>query len=248
MFKELYFMTLSYFLKEIPFLKGKFMANVRVNGILTDKEFLSAMNRKNPDYSVNLIKEVLKLMVDTSKEILVQGNSISIPYFLRISPSIRGSFDSSEEGFNSSKHKIDVNCTVSPSFTEGLQSLITVEKIKKPDGWPKIKEIYDNKTNCNVIQKNYANRIIAGNMIVAGHEFAGLLLTCKADETKKAAIDLGKMDIIKHSQSELIFNIDRDFVSPDWLVNDTDIYIQLRYKTEQGPVVENTIFETKWAC
>jgi len=241
-------MNLCYFLKEVPFAKGKFMAGTMVNGILNDKEFLTAMNKNKPDFSVNTIKEMLKLMTDTAKEILAQGYSISIPYFIKISPSVKGAFDSSDEGFNYSKHKVGVNCTVSASFTNDLQGLITVEKVKKPDGWPRIKEIYDNKTKSNVIQKNYANLIKAGNMIIADHDFAGLMLTCRADETKKIAIEISQMDIIKHSSNELIFNIDRNFVPPEWLINGTEIFIQLRYKTELGPIVENPVFVTKWAC
>ncbi len=241
-------MNLSYFLKEVPMAKGKFMANAVSNGTISDREFLAAMNKNNPDYSVNAIKEVLKLMVDTAGEMLAGGYSILVPYFLKISPSIRGVFDSSEEGFTSSKHSIGINCAVSPVFSGIIEKKLTVEKIKKPDSFPKIKEIYDNLTKGNVIQKDFANRLKTSNMTVPGREFAGLLITCKSDLAKKAVIELADMDMIKHSGYELVFTIVRNFTPPEWLVNGMEILLQLRYRSENGIINENAEFGTKWAC
>jgi len=241
-------MNLSYYLKEVPLNKGKFMAATVSNGAMSEKEFLTAMNKNDPDYSLNDIKGVLKLMVRTASEVLANGNSILIPGFLRISPSVKGLFDADDEGFTSSKHKIGINCTVSPAFAESIEKQITVEKIKKPDSWPKIKSITDNISKSNVINRKCSNKIKSSNMAVVGHEFAGLAITCKADLTKKVPVELSHVDIIKHSQNELVFSIYSDFIAPDWLVNDAEILIQLRYKNELGVILENPTFETKWVC
>jgi len=239
-------MTLNYFLLENPKAKGKFMPNTKPAYNYSDKEFLNKINRKNPQLSINTIKEVLQAMTDTTQEILSEGSSITIPYFMRIAPAVKGVFNSFTEAFNSSRHRIGINCTFLPAFTEKVMKNVKVEKMKKPERRPRILEIKYNKTKGNAVQKNYANRLKGADLLMKKHEFAGLTVICSGSNDKSVIIGLDQLEIINHTKNEIVFTIIRDFVSPDWLVNDTEISIKLRYKAATGIISENNIFKTRW--
>lgn len=241
-------MTLNYFLLENPKAKGKFMPNTKPAYNYSAKEFLSRINRKNPLLSINTIKDVLQAMTDTTEAILSEGSAITIPYFMRIAPAVKGVFNSHTEGFNASKHRIGINCIVLPSFTEKIMKNVKVEKIKTPMKRPRILQIVDNKTKGNAIQKNFANRLKGADLFLKKLEFTGFTIICNSSNDKSIVMEKDQFEIISHTNREIVFTFSRDFVSPDWLVNDTEISIKLRYKTAKGMTMENNIYSTIWKC
>jgi len=91
--------TLGYYLTEAPLSKGKFMAKTLPVNIFNDDEFISEMIRGNTGLSVNDIKATLKTLVVTAGRLLSKGNAISIPNFMRISPAVKGNFESENDSF-----------------------------------------------------------------------------------------------------------------------------------------------------
>src|SRR4030042_3566946 len=108
-------MSLKYFLMKMPSAEGKFMPNTKPNNYSV-KDFLFYICRKNRQIPVNTYKEVFATMTEAVEEILSEGTSITIPYFMRIAPVVKGVFDSIDEPFNASKHGIGVTCTILPDF------------------------------------------------------------------------------------------------------------------------------------
>lgn len=171
---------LGYYLQQNQLAKG-FIARTVLTNTYSDEEFIEAMCKKDTAKSANEIKEILKLLIETADELLAGGNSIVIPNFLKISPVVKGTFQSVDESFDPSKHWVGINCTVSNVFIDDFQKEVKVEKVNKPSNWPEITMISDNKTKQNVIQKDYANQISGENLVVAGYDLEGINITDKND-------------------------------------------------------------------
>ncbi len=241
--------TLGYYLTRAPLSKGNFMARTVTNGIYSDKELISEIVNKNSERTENEVKEFLKEMVAAAEKLLSLGYAISIPNFLRISPAVKGIFYSPDDMFNTSKNWVAVNCSVSTTFVDNFQKKVKVEKRSKPNNWPDILAVYDNKTKENVIQKNYANLISGDFLTVSGSEFDGITLISKADNSLSAAIEKKELDVISHKTKELSFNIRQAFTPPVWLTEGAEIFIKLRYKPlETAMTIDCEPFETKWSC
>ncbi len=62
-------------------------------------------------------KSVIRLVLDEYfsmvKRLTAQGRAVAIPGIVRFAPTIRGTFDSEDEPFDSKKHKIVIQATVS---------------------------------------------------------------------------------------------------------------------------------------
>src|SRR4030042_6562575 len=113
--------TLGYYLTEAPLSKGKFMAKTLPVNTFNDDEFISEMRRDNAELSVNDIKATLKTLVATAERLLSKGNAISIPNFMRISPAVKGGFESETDSFIPNKNWVDINCVISSKFIENFQ-------------------------------------------------------------------------------------------------------------------------------
>jgi len=242
--------TLNYFLTEAPLSKGKFMAKSLPASIYNEKEFISEMAKNRQGLTESNIKEVLKALIETAEGLLAKGHSITIPNFLKISPVVKGNFESESESFSHEKNWVGVNCMISTAFINNFQKLVKVEKITVPKKWPDITRIYGNKTKENVIQKNYANQIIGKLLNVPCYEFDGISLTSKADSALCEVIVRTGLDMISHKEKEMVFNIRQTFKAPSWLTEGSEIYVKLRYRSleKNDAVIESEHFECRWSC
>ena len=240
--------NLGYYLQRNPLAKGFIAKTVTVN-TYTDKEFISEMHQEDNSISEQDIKDVMKLLVKTSAKILSMGNAIIIPNFLKISPSVKGTFETADESFDDKKHYVNVNCSVSQLFISDLQKLIKVEKVDKPINIPHVVMVKENKTKQDAIHKKYANQIVGDNFIMSGYQFDGIEITSKSDMNQFEFIQADNLDIINLKPKEIVFVIERDYQTPAWLTNDLEIYIKVRListKEESELYRESDFFETKW--
>jgi len=249
--------SLSYYLHESPLAKGKFLARTVLNSIYSDEKLIDEMIRNNPGRKTNDIKEFFKEMVKAAEDLMSEGNGISIPNFLKISPSVKGSFDSDNDFFVPSKNWVDINCTVSSAFISDFQKKITLEKTDKLNNFPLISSVCDTKTKESVIQHNYPNLIRGNYLLVAGYEIEGLTIISKADNTKSVTVKNDKeLHVVHLKTKEMMFNFKKSFKAPEWLEEGSGILIKLTYlpqdmdaNTESKDMnVSCKPFETKWSC
>ena len=239
---------LGYYLQKNPLSKNFVAKTITVN-TYTDKEFVSAMHQEDNNISEQQIKDVMKLLIKTSAKILSMGNAIVIPNFMKISPSVKGTFDSPDEGFDNKKHYVNVNCSVSQIFVSDLQKLIEVEKVDKPINIPHVIMVKENKTKENAIHKRYSTQILGDNFVMSGYQFDGIEITSKSDMSQVEFIQADNLDIIGLKPKEILFVIDRDYQNPPWLVTNIEVYIKVRLvSTKEGSELyrESDFFETKW--
>ncbi len=240
-------MFLKYFLMKMPRAEGKFIPNSKPNNYSV-KEFLIYISRKNRQIPAHTYKEVFATMTEAVEEILSEGSSITIPYFMRIAPVVKGVFDSEHEPFNASKHGIGVNCTVLPDFIRKVKKKIKVKRINKPGRTPMILEIFESETKENAVHRDYANRIKGNYFLQKKLEFKGLTISSGTNPDNRIILEMKDINLIKHSRQEIIYNIKRNFVPPDWLANGAVIALKLRYERADGLFHEFGMCSSKWIC
>ncbi|MBN2546354.1 MAG: hypothetical protein JXB50_11195, partial [Spirochaetes bacterium] len=209
--------TLNYYLFESPLTKGKFMARTILVNNYTDQQLIDEMKKKNNGISETGVRETLKLMVETARELLAQGISVNVPGFLKISPSVKGSFDTADESFNPARHWVGINCTVSSAFVEDFQKDVTVERSSRPKNWPDIISVTDTETGESYLQTEYATQIIGENLLSVEYELDAVILASRTDENQIAIIERDMLGVVSHKAKELIFTIRKSFIVPAWL-------------------------------
>ncbi|MBN2546844.1 MAG: hypothetical protein JXB50_13675, partial [Spirochaetes bacterium] len=166
--------------------------------------------------------------------------------FLRISPVVKGVFNSPEEGYNPSKHWVGINCTIASSLINDFQKEVSVERITRPLNWPDITAIYNCETKENVIYTDFANHIAGDNLIMANYEINGIIIALKSDINQSILIGTNNLGVVSHKTKELTFTIRKNFASPVWLVKDEEVLIKIRYKNPEGYTRETDSLETRW--
>jgi len=111
---------------------------------------------------------------------------------------------------------------------------------------PVINEIQDIKTKQNQIHKDFINLIFGNYLYLSGHEIDSISLTSKSDITQTSLIKLKDLDVIVHKSEEFIFVISKYYMPPGWLKDSENVYVKLRYKSEDGYIIETDNFESKW--
>jgi len=243
--------SLGYYLFKSPLAKGKFSARTVINEVCSDNMLVEEMVTKNPERKISDIKEFLKEMVNAVEGLLIKGKALSIPNFLRISPSVKGTFDTKEDLFNPPNNWVDINCTVSSVFIDDFQKKITLEKTSKPNNTPDIDSVCDTLTNGNVLQYNYANVIKGDYMLSAGYDLQAIEISLAADENLSVNITADMLNIIHIKNKEILFNIRKTFKAPDWMKEGCGIFVNFIYKPVD--IVKGKRFVTKslttvWSC
>ncbi|MBN2546623.1 MAG: hypothetical protein JXB50_12555, partial [Spirochaetes bacterium] len=238
-------MNLNYFLIKMPKNPGKYIPNTKPADNYSVKKFLLYLSRKNPQIPLNTYKDVLNAMTETVEDILSEGSSITIPGIIRIAPVVKGVFDSATEPFNSYKHKIGINFIALTDFIFKVANRIKVKRIKTPQKLPSIQQVLNNKTKSNALHLNYANMIYGAYFLKKKEEFTGFTLLSASFQDKSIIIKKNELDLIKISKKQIIFNFKRDFAPPDWLVNDYEIFINLRYKNSSGRIAQYQSYQTR---
>jgi len=237
---------LKYYITESPLSNG-FMAKTIVNNTFDESDFINRMCINESTLDRDVVKKVMRTLISTAGEVLAEGNSISISEFLRITPVVKGHFDSISGGFDSSRNYVGVTCTVLQTFVKDFQKLVSVEKTEKPSNMPQILYIENNKTKDNIMRLPYANRIFGINMELGGYNLGGIKLMDSSNIANSTTITGDYMEILKHSSKELYFNFSRDFTPPDWLTDNLEIYVQLRFESTEGSASkESDMFESSW--
>ncbi|MBN2544748.1 MAG: hypothetical protein JXB50_03060 [Spirochaetes bacterium] len=111
---------------------------------------------------------------------------------------------------------------------------------------PKINDINDIRTKENIIQKDYINQIFGNYLHLPGYEIDSISITSKTNITQSSLIKLKDLDIIMHKSNEFIFVISRYYMPPPWLSDGVNVFIKLRYRSENGYISETDSFESRW--
>lgn len=230
---------INYYLVENPIYDGYF-ARLKANGGLDSKEFIELMAILNPELDKDSIKKYLKATVGTAEYVLAEGKSITVSDFLRISPTLKGSFKSLDEPFNSRENAFGVNCTVLKGFVERVRKNVTIERIDPPVNAPEIGMVRDLLTGENVIRLDEANRFVGTNMIPNNCELAGIEVTNAEKVSESALIERSELIISRHSSREIAYTFRRSFTPPAWLVNNLNISVKLIYSEERREITRES--------
>ncbi len=223
------------------------IARTKIRKTFDEKEFIDYLMILDPSKKDYEIKNMIKLILRGTRDIITDGNAISITDLFRISPTIKGSFDNKDSGTDLSGHKLGINFTVSKKFLDDLKKSVNVEQTATPRITPEIKFIRDNVTKENCLRKGSANRIRGSYLSMTNCEFVGLSISLKANEEKTCVIDKSGLEIISFSSRVLLFNFTKTFTAPDWLTENSEILLKLRYSPVNGSFTESNVFSTKWA-
>jgi len=239
---------LKFFLLQNPKAGGKYMPNTKHSGKYSLKGFLEYVSKRNRDIPINTFRDVFQAMTDSVKEILSDGSTITIPGFIRISAAVKGEFGSYDESFDKKKHGIGINCTVLPDFTAKVGDGIKIKKIPVPGRYPLIERVFEYETKRNALHRDYANRISGNYFRQKCYRFTGMDIICISGMEKTLHLEKDDINIIKQGGKEILFTFKRNFAFPDWLANETGIFISLIFKNKAGFKLPFRAYKTVWLC
>ncbi len=104
-------MSINYHLKQITGVNGDemFVAQVVSRGTLGEKELIEHMKRKGSTVSVTDMKAVIQDLGEICDSSLLEGYRIKINRICQLSVTIRGTFNSLEDTFDPSEHRLEVS-------------------------------------------------------------------------------------------------------------------------------------------
>lgn len=224
-------MEVNYFTVRSP-IQDSFFGRLKINGTVDEREFIKTMKMLNPHLDANTIEAPLMAVSSTVKYILSQGKSIAIPGLIRLTPVMKGSFESPDEHFNDKKHSIKVNCRIHKEFLESFRKSITIERIERPINSPDIHMIKDLESNENCIRLEEATRFVGNNFLLTDCTLSGIELNNLDNPGEMLFIKKEEMVINRHTDKELVFTFRRNFMPPAWLTERQAISVKLIYKEE----------------
>lgn len=238
--------SLGYYLSESYIKEGIFTAKTVLKNTLSQKDFLKEMTIENKSFSENDYKDMMKTMVTVMVNQMAKGYSVNISKIMKISPSIRGSFNNISDNFNPGKHCVGINCTVSNSLISDFQKMVSPIKHDKPVNKPDIFTIEDTKRLENHVNLQYGCTIIGDNLLKQDVSLEGIEITDLNNHSNVEFISIDYLNIMKHTKKMIMFTFMRSYSPVNWLVNNTDISIKLRFKSKNNLTNDSHFFETVW--
>lgn len=233
-------MNIGYYIAESPIHKS-FFGRLKSNGSVDSKEFISLMKLLNPELDHNNIEEYLKAQIRTIEYILSDGKSIYITDFLKVTPVMKGSFETTDEHFNDKKHSIKFNCNLSKEFVDKLRKKLTIERIERPINSPDIHMIRDLESNENCIRLEEATRFVGNNFLLNDCSLSGIELHNSDNPGEMLFIKRSELVINRHTDKELLFTFRRNFMPPAWLTERQAISVKLIYKEEERHIEKESL-------
>lgn len=202
----------------------------------TEKDFIEFMCNNDSEVSPDIIKRVLKNLQKTCVGALQSGIPLTINNFLRIYPSIKGSFKGTDDGFDSSRHSLNFKAVISPIFVKEVLEGLRVEKVKRPKGNAELNRIENVRTNEEELTHHFTNRVFGNFLIFAGYFFSGIEIRNARNKSDSVFIAEKDLNISTYTANELAFTIIYSYELPAWLVDGTDIYLKLCYEAKEEHV------------
>lgn len=220
--------SIQYYLLENRMGEGMY-AKVKQNQAHSERDFIELMCMKNPELSPQIIKEVMGTLMDTGLDVMKAGFPLNINNFMRIYPSIKGSFEDINDGFDWSRHSLNFKAVISPVYAKRATDAVRIEKIDRPKGKVEINQVKNERTKENEICKHFTNRVIGRYFIFSGFKLAGIKLRNCRNREEEIFISVESLDISTYTAKELAFTVVYNFELPAWLTDGLDIYFGLVY-------------------
>ena len=182
----------------------------------------SAATRGGADISAASMKHAVELFLKEMSYQLCDGFSVNTGYFTA-SPSIRGVFNSSIEGFNPQKHSILFQFNQGETLRSEL-STVTVEILGVAESGTFIAQVTDVKSGTvNDLLTPDRNLKIAGSKIKIAGETPG--------ETGVSFINQSTQDVIKVPESDIVTNNPSEviIIIPELIAGEYKLQIVTQY-------------------
>ena len=182
----------------------------------------SAVTRGGADVSAASMKHAVELFLKEMSYRLCDGFSVNTGYFTA-SPSIRGVFNSSIEGFNPQKHSILFQFNQGETLRSEL-STVTVEILGVAESGTFIAQVTDVKSGTvNDLLTPDRNLKIAGSKIKIAGEIPG--------ETGISFINQSTQDVIKVPESDIVTNNPSEviIIIPELIAGEYKLQIVTQY-------------------
>ena len=137
-------MSVEYYLVKggLDTLEGRYIARVDTSEPLQVDDMLRLMHRYNNTVSEEEAKGVIIVFQKTVEHYLLEGNSVDTGLVI-VSPSVAGVFESEEDTFDESRHKIRVNARVKSDFVRAFRVEARTRMVEAPDGSPRPLSVLD---------------------------------------------------------------------------------------------------------
>lgn len=245
--------AIQYYLLNCGLSEGMY---ARIKGVqpYTEKRFIEMMCKNSPELKPDLVKKVMKSMMETGIETLQAGVPLVISDFMRITPSIKGQFTDLNDGYDNSRHSLNFNTQLDKGYVEKITSGLRIEKIGRPKINADVNRIENVRTGANELTRFFTNKIIGDYMIFSGHTFMGIELMNARNSNEKVVIERENLDIPSYTNKELSFSIVYNYELPDWLVDGMPLYLRILYHENEKDdreglekkVFGSFAFDTKW--
>jgi hypothetical protein len=158
-------MAVKYFVYNANLLgKTKKIAKVTELRSYSMKEIIEKMVQGKTGLGKVDIEAFFNLFKEQVVSICKEGGSVNLEGFMSFQPSIGGTFDSENAGFDKSKNDVYMIAKISPALNERFQVEANVEKVSSSDRRPRISETNDLATKVS------NTNITVGNIITVKGE------------------------------------------------------------------------------
>lgn len=227
----------------------KYYARTYVNGTYDLAMLVDRMEAKGNNSAAEC-HGFFKDLSDSAREILSEGNSINIPRLIKISPVVKGTFDSLDDGYQEGIHHLDINATIAKGFIKKVENKIVVSKIVRSTDKAEVTVIENTRTGENELCKHFINNVMGKFFIFPGYKFSGIEIYNFSNYDERFFIDLENLSLTNFSYSGFSFTILYSLELPAWLVDGLDIFFTLHYETEDEDKkklpYDSEGFKTRW--
>lgn len=122
---------------------GDYVARVHPFRTVARAEVAEMIRDKGSSLTLADINGVLLLLVDVCAQAVASGSAVMLDEFVEFTPSIRGSFQGYEDGFDRSRHTLTVNATPTAAFKTNVVQRASVEKHEANDQSPSVTTVFD---------------------------------------------------------------------------------------------------------
>ena len=128
---------------KMPTTLGKYIAKTLANNNITINELVDRVADAKTSLGQGDIRGVIETLCQVIEREVTTGNSVQLGGICQIRPSIKGTFDSINDGYNPERNSIEVAVAAGARLRKAVKDNAAVEKIGHSAPLPDLAEFYD---------------------------------------------------------------------------------------------------------
>lgn len=137
--------------------KTKYVGRIKLYRCYDQEQLIDQMAARNRSLSRETLTVAIMVLKSTVTALCREGNAVRLEGFLRLSPTLGGSFDGHHDQFDANRHAVNLTARVSKAVQRQLKSGLSMHRVETSNHFPQIFTVEDHETgtrNQTVTQGN----------------------------------------------------------------------------------------------